>query len=134
MRYPSKYVLTTDLDDDEYESKCKMVPPMPISEKSINDLGNPVTMHATVTASNVLPERIWQDCIANPLELTASALLSSQLAAFNMGSVASPAAASPTIKEEPGVTSSVTVAANNNDANPWEFVDPTQKSSCSCTK
>lgn len=134
MRYPSKYVLTTDLDDDEYESKCKMVPPMPISEKSINDLGNPVTMHATVTASNVLPERIWQDCIANPLELTASALLSSQLAAFNSGSAASPAAESPIIKEEPGVTSSVTSAPTNNDTNPWEFVDPTQKSTCSCTK
>lgn len=133
MRYPSKYVLTTDLDDDNYETKCKMVPPMPISEKSINDLGNPVTMHAAVTASNVLPERIWQDCIANPLELTASALLSSQLAAFNSGSAASPAALSPTIKEEP-TTSTVTSAQNNNDANPWEFVDPTQKSTCSCTK
>lgn len=132
MRYPSKYVLTTDLDDEEYENKCKMVPPMPISEKSINDLGNPVTMHAPVTASNVLPERTWQDCIANPLGLTASALLSSQLAASNSGCAVSPAAASPTIKEEPGVT--VTVSPPNNDSNPWEFVDPTQKSTCSCTK
>lgn len=138
MLYPSKYVLTTDLDDDEYEKKCKMVPPLPIKEKSINDLSNPATMHMPITSANTLPERIWQDCIANPLGLPTGTL---SLLNNSIGNVPSPAGgalatSSPAIKEEPGTgtLSSNLVSINNNESNPWEFIDPTQKSTCSCTK
>lgn len=148
MRYPSKYVLTTDLDDDEYETKCKMVPPIPIGEKSINDLGNPLTVHQPVIAATALPERIWQDCIANPLGMTAAALsalvsnssnssFGSSSGATATGSPATataPAASPVIIKEEPGVVTSTVAEVSSTAGNPWEFVDPTLKATCSCTK
>lgn len=149
MRYPSKYVLTTDLDADDYETACKAVPPLPVTEKAINDLGNPATMHAPQSVANVLPERIWQDCISNPLGLSQPATVIPALGSpgFLGRSTASPslAVSSPAIKEEPGLqsagqnalidcNSSSTAPAEASTVGPWNYVDPTQKSSCSCTK
>lgn len=149
MRYPSKYVLTTDLDAEDYETACKAVPPLPVKEKAINALGHPGTMHAPQTVANQLPERIWHDCIANPLGLTPTNPLTvpSSLASPAGTSSASPsstvlASSSPLIKEEPGLQQSSSSVHNNNNNNecasetngPWNYVDPTQKSTCSCTK
>lgn len=69
MRYPSKYVLITDLDDENYDIKTAVTPPVPISEKAINDLGNPATMHSLQPPSATVPERAWQNCISSPLSL-----------------------------------------------------------------
>lgn len=70
MRYPSKYVLITDLDDENFDAKSAVTPPVPISEKAINDLGNAVTMHTLPPPSAKVPERAWQNCISNPLCLS----------------------------------------------------------------
>lgn len=70
MRYPSKYVLITDLDDENFDVKSAVTPPVPISEKAINDLGNAVTMHSLPPPSAKVPERAWQNCISSPLSLS----------------------------------------------------------------
>lgn len=70
MRYPSKYVLITDLDDENYDMKTAVIPPVPIAEKAINDLGNANTMHSVQPPSSKVPERAWQHCISSPLSLS----------------------------------------------------------------
>lgn len=149
MRYPSKYVLTTDLDAEDYETACKVVPPLPITEQAINALGNPATMHAAQSAANVLPERIWQDCIANPLGLLASSAVGGSVSVAYLPPVTAADAAtatsagdqsSPRIKEEPGTTptaaavSESSCAATTAASEPWKYLDPRLKAQCSCTK
>lgn len=133
MRYPSKYVLTTDLDADDYRTACCTVPPLPITEMAINALGNPATMHTPQQPANVLPECVWQDCVANPLGLVASTSSSSMVPV----AILPPAgdgggdAAMPLIKEEPGTTPADATAGNGD---PWKYLDPRLKAQCSCTK
>ena len=116
MRYPSKYVLVTDLDDEHYATKCAG-PPVPINENNINDLGNQASQHMPLVPAAVLAERVWQDCVANPVIICP-------------------------VKEEPVTndTQSTTNSSNhhNNNTNPakpvWDFQDPTHKATCICTK
>lgn len=100
MRYPSKYVLVTDLDDEQFSSRCAG-PPVPVNEPHINNLGNQSTMHMPLAPATVLSERVWQDCIANSVVVC------------------------PTIKDD---------TENNPPKSAWEFADPTQKTTCVCTK
>lgn len=114
MRYPSKYVLVTDLDDEDFETKCStIVPSIPISEKSINDLGHPGSQHHPMSSVNTIPERVWQECITNSV-------------------ITCP------LKDENRDSSSGSMNNNNNNNNDhkplWNFSDPTQKLSCICTK
>ncbi|XP_055701532.1 mediator of RNA polymerase II transcription subunit 13 isoform X2 [Phlebotomus papatasi] len=105
LRYPSKYVLVTDIDENTLVpgkvvstggtqgglmnggnvEKCLMttahqglVSPNSVESENIshslpdmgfshNDLGNPLSMHLAPSVATVLPERVWQDCITNPL-------------------------------------------------------------------
>lgn len=101
MRYPSKYVLVTDLDDDQFTSRCSGTS-MSTTDNHINNLGNQATMHMPLGPASVLSERVWQDCIANP--------------------VAQPSK-DEHISTEGNATKSI-----------WEFADPTQKTTCICTK
>lgn len=148
MRYPSKYVLVTDLDDENFEKKCSTVPPVPISEKSINDLGHSATMHNPIPSTTTIPERVWQECIANPVIMCPITTSAASLSPSNGSTL--------TIKEEPnndmsGTTTSssssssssstssmsaatTTTATSSPTKATWEYTDPTQKMSCSCTK
>lgn len=101
MRYPSKYVLITDLDDEQFSTKCAGPP---VTENYNSDLGNQSTMHIPLAQASVLSERVWQNCITNPV-------------------VVSPA------KDE-NIADGTTV--NNKPV--WDFADPTQKGTCICTK
>lgn len=102
MRYPSKYVLVTDLDDEQFSSKCSGPP---VSENFNNDLGNQATMHMPLGPASLLSERVWQNCITNPVVLC------------------------PPKDENTGTTD-----GNANNKSAWEFSDPTHKASCICTK
>ncbi|XP_059615269.1 mediator of RNA polymerase II transcription subunit 13 isoform X2 [Phlebotomus argentipes] len=103
LRYPSKYVLVTDIDDSAatvgksltagpqgmpngvVSEKCSAV----VSENEVtshslpdipfnhNDLGNPLSMHLAPSVATVLPERVWQDCITSPLAQASTATSSS---------------------------------------------------------
>ncbi|KAJ6642585.1 Mediator of RNA polymerase II transcription subunit 13 [Pseudolycoriella hygida] len=70
MRYPSKYVLITDLDEENYDIQSAVAPPVPISDKAINDLGNSITMHSLPPSSAKVLERAWQNCITSPFSLS----------------------------------------------------------------
>lgn len=194
LRYPTKYVLVSDMDDfdgsgggDEEQQQqqqeddpaarfasIKGVPYKVVEEprrsasiksgKHVdlkqqlhrsgftealgNDLGHPLSMHLRPTVATVLPERVWQDCILNPLEVgyggaTAAAAKEASTAA-DKSTTALPMVSPSQIKQEPGceVPTTTTVAAvaalpgqNGSAAGAlFTFIDPTQKSSCSCTK
>lgn len=105
MRYPSKYVLVTDLDDEQFSFKCAE-PPVPVSAKHINDLGNQVRMHLPLGPAPLLSERVWQDCIANPVILCPS--------------------------KEDNITDTDRSASATKPV--WDFTDPMHKTTCICTK
>lgn len=102
MRYPSKYVLVTDLDDSQFASRCSGSS-MSTTDNHINNLGNQATMHIPLGPASVLSERVWQDCIANPVAVCS-------------------------VKDENNSME------GNASKSLWEFADPTQKTTCICTK
>ena len=91
MRYPSCYVLVTDMDDTPIEAPLS--PP-----NSPASYDHPLSTQRNLKSATELPERVWAECT-----------LSSPIPASKM-TESSP---------EPGT---------------WSFVDPTQKSSCICSK
>lgn len=90
MRYPSCYVLVTDMDD-ALEDTPLSPPCSPASYE------HPHSTQRDLKAATELPERVWAEC-----------------------------------------TLSMPVSAKSRESSPevgtWTFVDPTQKSSCSCSK
>lgn len=90
MRYPSCYVLVTDMDDTP--------PDTPLSPPSSPaSCEHPLLDQQELRAATELPERVWAEC-----------------------TLGSPISASKTESStEPGT---------------WTFTDPTQKSSCTCSK
>lgn len=60
MKYPSKYILITDLDDENFA--CP-IPPVSIPDSSVYDLENEDTTKVSMT--DVLVERVLQDCVSN---------------------------------------------------------------------
>lgn len=125
-----------------------------------NDLGHPLSMHLRPTVATILPERVWQDCVLNPLHVGVLGMAKEggekAAIAGTPGSAGSTTAALPMvspsqIKQEPMDTSSTTttttgtssrVAAETSTCSTgggqqnavFKFIDPSQKSSCSCTK
>ncbi|XP_029056486.1 mediator of RNA polymerase II transcription subunit 13 isoform X1 [Osmia bicornis bicornis] len=90
MRYPSCYVLVTDMDDTP--------PDAPLSPpNSPASCEHPLLGQQELRAATELPERVWAEC-----------------------TLSSPISASKTESStEPGT---------------WTYIDPTQKSSCTCSK
>lgn len=192
LRYPSKYVLVTDIDDNNNDciedknalTSTPMVspnssvpitqfikggtnsgfkeptPPVVISSsveaskcmsdfpQNQNDLGNPVSMHLRPSMATVLPERVWQDCVLNPLDVSSTAATTTS---STSGTVTVPSPSQ--IKQEPpdppsrmtpvpfssansdSISTNNSLSANNSNPNSgFNFIDPTQKSPCSCTK
>lgn len=117
MRYPTKYVLITDMDNEEYEKKCRNSPPVPITEKSINDLSNSASMQLPILQSASMPESLWHDCITNPHGKLFSSVKTEQII----------------VKEEhPNQNTNNDNTTTTNSI--LDYVDPTQKTSCSCVK
>ncbi|XP_076277174.1 mediator complex subunit skuld isoform X1 [Lasioglossum baleicum] len=90
MRYPSCYVLVTDMDDTPPETPLS--PP-----SSPASCEHPLLGQQELRAATELPERVWAECTSS-----------------------SPISASKT-------ESSI-------EQGTWSFIDPTQKSSCTCSK
>ncbi|XP_066596176.1 mediator of RNA polymerase II transcription subunit 13 isoform X2 [Prorops nasuta] len=90
MRYPSCYVLVTDMDDVAPE--VPLLPP-----NSPTSYENPLLTQQELRAAIELPERVWAECTLN-----------------------SPSPASKTESSPESPT--------------WSFIEPTQKSSCTCSK
>lgn len=90
MRYPSCYVLVTDMDDTPPETPLSP-PSSPVT------CDRPFLTQQELGAATELPERVWAECTSS-LPISASKTESST---------------------EPGA---------------WTFVEPTQKSSCTCAK
>ena len=87
MRYPSCYVLVTDMDESSLElSSMPLSPPM-----SPASYEHPLSTQRDLGPATDLPERVWAECI---------------------------------------------VGAKNDscELGSWNFVDPTLKSSCNCSK
>lgn len=90
MRYPSCYVLVTDMDDSP--------PDTPLSPPSSPaSCEHPLLSQQELRAATELPERVWAECTLN-----------------------SPISASKT--------------ESSTELGTWTFIDPTQKSSCICSK
>jgi mediator of RNA polymerase II transcription subunit 13 len=89
MRYPSCYVLVTDMDDTPSETPLSP-PSSPVTYE------RPLLTQQELSAATELPERVWAECT-----------LSSPVPASKIES-----------STEPGT---------------WTFVEPTQKSSCTCS-
>lgn len=104
MRYPSKYVLVTDMDDEQFSTKCSGPP---VTENFNRDLGNQTTMHMPLGPASVLSERVWQNCITNPVIVCSA-------------------------KDDNG--SGAITENSTNQKSVWEYADPTQKATCVCTK
>lgn len=185
LRYPTKYVLVSDIDDYEDAEGTPREPgeetsgatsegavmsikgvPFKVVEESRNnssikrhvdvkqqlqsgfseapgnDLGHPLSMHLPATVATVLPERVWQDCILNPLDTGVAAPATKESVNAEKQTTALPMVSPSQIKQEPGcepVTSSATSVASpacshSGTRGLFKFIDPTQKSSCSCTK
>ncbi|KAG7209053.1 hypothetical protein KM043_015211 [Ampulex compressa] len=90
MRYPSCYVLVTDMDDAPPETPLS--PP-----SSPASCEHPLLTQQELRAATELPERVWAECT-----------LSSPISASKIES--------------------------STDPGNWTFVEPTQKSSCTCSK
>lgn len=120
MRYPSKYILITDLDDAKSGiSTNDKTTPQTDSIAVENNLGNPSSMHLPSSISTKLPERVWQDCLLNSLNITQTT--SSPVIGI--------------VKEEQNNLSTGGGNINNNEPNSiWNFTDPTHKTSCVCIK
>lgn len=112
MRYPSKYVLVTDMDDEQFSSKCSGPP---VTENFNRDLANQTTMHMPLGPASVLSERVWQNCITNSVNVCSTK-------DDNNGSSNS-SSGSTTTTDNP-----------NNQKSMWEYTDPTHKANCVCTK
>lgn len=202
LRYPTKYVLVSDIDDFEAETAAegqeqsddntatvsarlasiKGVPYKVVEDSSRrnasiksgrsvvdlkqqhrsglaealgNDLGHPLSIHLRPTVATVLPERVWQDCILNPLDVGVVGGGSGDSKAALAGRDTSGSATTPgekstaalpmvspsQIKQEPGceapatsTSTQATGAGPGSGSALFKFIDPTQKSSCSCTK
>ncbi|KAG6796514.1 mediator of RNA polymerase II transcription subunit 13 isoform X1 [Apis mellifera caucasica] len=90
MRYPSCYVLVTDMDDSP--------PDTPLSPPSSPaSCEHPLLSQQELQAATELPERVWAEC-----------------------TLSSPISASKT--------------ESSTELGTWTFIDPTQKSSCICSK
>lgn len=90
-----------------------------VPDAPTNDLGNPLSMHIPLRADIVLPDRVWQDCIANdPSKLLAPVTDDNNENASGTAN---------------GLNSSGEGSCPNNN-NCWEFGDPTQKYSCTCVR
>lgn len=206
MRYPTKYVLVSDIDEFEGEDEQTTMPTgndarfaasikvedgselqpsrasknhkmnssIISSSKDLdlrllqqpnkngftealgNDLGHPLSMHLRPTLATVLPERVWQDCVLNPLHVGVLGMAreggEKSASTGTPGSAGSATAALPMvspsqIKQEPMDTSSATNSTGTSsraaETSPcstgggqqvFKFIDPSQKSSCCCTK
>lgn len=135
------------------EPKDQQVPKSGFAEALGNDLGHPLSMHLRPTVATVLPERVWQDCILNPLDVgvaavpQATAVASKETTSGDKSSTTSLPMVSPSqIKQEPGceavapatTTTTMAVATSGQSATAaaslFKFIDPSQKSTCSCVK
>lgn len=175
LRYPTKYVLVSDIDDfeamdgdeEQVDTSIKGVPYKVVEESATcrvasikssrsvdlkqqrqasgfteaigNNLGHPLSMHLRPTVATVLPERVWQDCILNPLDATGVAD-GKAVASAERSTTALPMVSPSQIKQEPGCEAAaatpktaVTIAGQS-DSTLFKFIDPTQKSACFCTK
>lgn len=119
MRYPSKYILITDLDDAKSGISTSDKTTQQTDSIAVeNNLGNPLSMHLPPSISTKLPERVWQDCLLNSVNLSQTS------AAANLQ------------KDVTGEQSNLSSGnTNNNESNSiWDFTDPTHKTSCVCIK
>ncbi|EFN73674.1 Mediator of RNA polymerase II transcription subunit 13, partial [Camponotus floridanus] len=89
MRYPSCYVLVTDMDDTPPETPLSP-PSSPVACE------RPLLTQQELSAATELPERVWAEC-----------------------TLSSPVSASKT--------------ESSTEPETWTFVEPTQKSSCTCS-
>lgn len=116
MRYPSKYILITDLDDAKSGiSTNDKTSPQTDSIAVENNLGHPSSMHLPASISTKLPERVWQDCLLNSASI--------QQTCVNLQ------------KDSTNEQNLSSGNINNNETNSiWDFADPTHKTSCVCIK
>lgn len=115
MRYPSKYVLLTDVDDKWSESNK---PASLETEKQPGSVLNPTVQPnfrlSSQTSASILPERAYQDAVMNaPAPLT-SETQSTQ------------------IKDSSSSNNENSINAANGVS--WDFNDPVHKVTCSCIK
>lgn len=142
---------TTSADQKQHQGGFK--------EALGNDLGNPLSMHLRPTVATVLPERVWQDCMLNPLNVVGGggsatkdpvAVGSDKPVAVT---TALPMLSPSQIKQEPMDTmagsatsgssnsgsrvddaSACPTGGANTSSSVFKFIDPSQKATCSCTK
>lgn len=195
LRYPSKYVLVSDIDELDAEDEDPTAAEEDVSraapsiksevEKAVdggrngsimnnskemdlrqknglksgavftaeplggNDLGHPLSMHLRPTVATVLPERVWQDCMLNPLSGAAGGGQQQREDKSGVDKTVLPMVSPSQIKQEPMETMSSGVRGTESNSSSssspssggqqanngmLKFVDPSQKSSCCCTK
>lgn len=114
MRYPSKYVLLTDVDD-----KCSEINKLASLEieKQPGSVLNPtVQPHfrlSSMTSASILPERAYQDAVMNAPAPTGDTQ-------------------STQIKDSSNSNNENSINAANGVS--WDFNDPVHKVTCSCIK
>lgn len=141
------------------DGKPLMNPPLTVPESPSNDLGNQNSMSSAAinnSASVLIPERVWQDCImhaappviASSQQSPNSALgesggisvksepkdPSSNVSSTSSMSVASSGAGGSGNSSENNVTSGSTALVDANANSVWEITDPTVKVPCCCIK
>lgn len=133
MRYPSKYVLVTDIDDPDFSfekftdaSHSLLGTQVPLG----NDLGNPLSMHIPQTSAAILPERAWQECVLNN---TGVSIQTSSPRSSSSNDETSPNSSTPTSSFSSSSQSSASNTSLDSSCM-WEYQDPTQKIICVCTK
>ncbi|KAB0794092.1 hypothetical protein PPYR_13712 [Photinus pyralis] len=125
MRYPSCYVLVTDMDepsngttlngntivknDSSTPITLQTPPPSPVPINSLVpqpgpfpvSIEHPASMHKNATAATILPERVWQECV-----------------------LGGPTNAQHQDRHIPP----------HDASGQWDFIDPTRRANCTCSK
>lgn len=105
MCYPAKYVLVTDIDDEDFSFSS--IPKM-CQQDDMNEIENENKIQTPFGIENIIGERVWQECV-----------ISSQILATNQ-------------QENSGTGGGECSADTNNEKEPY-FEHPTTKSVCNCT-
>lgn len=103
MCYPSKYVLVTDIDDEEFSFSS--IPKM-YQQDDMNEIENENKITTPFGAENIIGERVWQECV-----------VSSQILASS--------------QQQDDINANISGELNN-DKEPL-FEHPTTRAVCNCT-
>lgn len=116
MCYPAKYVLVTDIDDEDFTFSS--IPKM-CQQDDMNEIENENKIQTPFGVENIIGERVWQECV-----------ISSQVLATNQQDNGLAGAGTVGSGEYSGGASGGSDPTNEKEPN---FEHPTTKSVCNCT-